>query len=340
MNIPHIASLQQLLQGKKQIAILVHWNPDGDALGSGLGLVHALNKMGHKATLVVPNAFPPFLSWMPGANQAIVAEDSLRAARLLLEKVELVFCLDFNALGRVGVELETILRGLETPLLLVDHHQMPEPVFTWKFSDTSMSSTSEMVYHLVQSLGRTDVLDAEIGGCLYAGILTDTGSFRFASTTATTHRAVAHLLELGVRTEKIYHEVYDRNKESRLRLLSKALEKLTILPEYRTAFIALSANDLKQNQYEKGDTEGFVNYGLSLDGICFAAMFTEQDDRIRISFRSKGSFDVNQFSRNHFGGGGHINAAGGASSASLDETINLFITLLPEYKKALQNNEV
>lgn len=340
MNIPNIASLEQLLQGKKQIAVLVHWNPDGDALGSGLGLVHALNKMGHKATLIVPNAFPAFLGWMPGASEVLVAEETLRATRTLLDKVDLVFCLDFNALNRVGTELEALLRQSEVPKVLVDHHQMPEAVFAWQFSDTSMSSTSEMVYHLVNALGRTDVLDAEIGNCLYAGILTDTGSFRFASTTAQTHRAVAHLLELGVRTEKIYHEVYDRNKESRLRLLSKALEKLTILPEYRTAFIALTSNDLKQNHYEKGDTEGFVNYGLSLDGICFAAMFTEQEDRIRISFRSKGSFDVNQFSRNHFGGGGHINAAGGSSTVSLDETINHFITLLPEYKKALQSNEV
>lgn len=333
-------SLNQLMTSAKRAVVVIHWNPDGDALGSGLAWTRYLNKTGIRTTLIAPNDFPPFLKWMPGSDQVIIADEDGRRARQAIEKADLVFCLDFNSLARTGMELETRLKESRLPLVLIDHHQQPEAHFAWSFSETAMSSTSEMIFHLIMALGGEEHLDEEMAGCLYAGILTDTGSFRFSATTATTHRAVARLLETGVKTERIYHEVYDRNKESRLRLLSKALEKLTILPEYRTSFIVLSAGDLKQNQYEKGDTEGFVNYGLSLDGICFTAMFTEQDDRIRISFRSKGSFDVNRFAREHFQGGGHINAAGGSSHLSLDETISRFIEVLPAYKKALQANEL
>jgi len=222
---------------------------------------------------------------------------------------------------------------------LIDHHQQPDE-FTYMYSDTEMCSTCQMVYHFIEKMGDIDLLDSDIATCLYTGIMTDTGSFRFRSTTSTTHRIIASLIDKGAENDKIHNNVYDANSYNRLLLLGQALSNLQILPKYNTAYITLSTEEKKRFDFQKGDTEGVVNYALSLKGIIFAAIFIEDSEQsiIKISFRSKGEFSVNQFSRNHFNGGGHDNAAGGKSYTSIAETITEFVSLLPKYQKELEES--
>ena len=223
---------------------------------------------------------------------------------------------------------------------MIDHHQSPDDYATVTYSDVLMSSTSQMVYHLIEALDGLDFLTPEISTNLYCGIMTDTGSFRFPCTTATTHKVIAHLIETGAKNSEIHQNIYDTNSPNRMKLLGAALKNLEILYEYKTAYISLSQSDLDSNHFKKGDTEGFVNYALSIEGIIFAVIFIEnkQEDIIKMSLRSKGSFSVNEFARNHYNGGGHINAAGGRSLKSLTETISEFISILPRYKKELSHD--
>jgi phosphoesterase RecJ-like protein len=243
-------------------------------------------------------------------------------------------------LHRVGDDMEKTLEAYENDFAMIDHHQQPESVATYLYSDTSICSTAQMVYHFLEMLGDTESITKDIATCLYTGIMTDTGSFRFRSTTSETHRIVAKLIEKGAENDKIHSNVYDSNSYNRLLLLGQALTNLKILPKYKTAFITLSEKEKKKFNYKKGDTEGVVNYALSLEDIVFAAIFIEDEEQkiIKISFRSKGVFSVNQFARNYFNGGGHDNAAGGKSDLSLSDTVEHFTSLLPNYKDELQNS--
>lgn len=324
-----IEIVKNLLANPKKIAIIPHRSPDGDAMGSTLALYHFLKKLNHQPIVISPNDFPGFLAWLPGSESVLVYENEKESVSKVLQSAELVFTLDFNALHRTG-EMEQILQKLKVPFVMIDHHQKPDNYALVTYSDTSIGSTCQMIYEFISSLGKKDLLDKTIATCLYTGIMTDSGSFRFPSTTSTTHRIVADLIDLGVNNSEIHNLVFDDNSFNRLQLLGRALQNMKVFPEYKTAYTTLSQNELDEFHYKKGDTEGFVNYGLTIKGINFAAIFIENRDEnsIKISFRSQGEFDVNQFSRENFNGGGHINAAGGKSTLSMEETTKKFENLL------------
>lgn len=333
-----IERIKQLLKSPKQIVIVPHKNPDGDAMGSALGLYHYLKKLNHQVTLITPNDYPDFLKWIPGDSTVLKYDSQTKESDNLIQKADIIFTLDFNALHRTG-NMEPVLAESKAIKIMIDHHQAPDDFATYVFSDVAMSSTCEMVYHFIDMLEDTKNIDANIATCLYVGIMTDTGSFRFSCTSSHTHRIAAILIEKGANNSQIHNNVYDTNTYEKLQLLGCALSNLKIIPEYRTAYITLTQKELTKFNYKKGDTEGVVNYGLSLNNIVMAAIFIEdrQEGIIKISLRSKGDFSVNELSRTHFEGGGHTNAAGGKSLLSLKDTVEKFISILPTYYKALNN---
>ena len=329
MTYSDIQAIQLLLSTPKKIVIIPHRNPDGDAMGSTLGLFHFLLKLNHKPIVISPNEFPEFLAWMPGSENVLVYEKDKDNTTKILQEAELLFTLDFNALHRVG-EMENVLKTLSAPFVMIDHHQKPDDYAAVTYSDTAFGSTCEMVYNFIGFLGHQNLIDQNIATCIYTGILTDSGSFKYPKTTGTTHRIVADLIDLGAKNTEIPTLLYDNNSYNRLQLLGRALQNLKVIPEHKTAYITLTQDELDHFNHVKGDTEGIVNYGLTIKGIVFAAMFVENKEEkiIKISFRSQGDFDVNQFSRDYFNGGGHINAAGGKSDLSLVETIKKFEDLV------------
>jgi len=336
MNLEITSKVEELLKSSRKIVVIGHKNPDGDAIGSCLGLANYLKQKGHQLTVIMPNDFPGFLKWIPEANTILIHEkDPIKSNRIIKES-ELIFTLDFNALDRTG-ELQESLENSDSDFIMIDHHQDPDnyPIVT--YSDVSICSTSQMVYHFIEALNDLDAINKNIATQLYVGIMTDTGSFRFPATDSTTHEVIAMLIDRGADNAYIHQNIYDTNTPERIKLLGAALKNLTILSEYNTAFITLSMDELSQHDFKKGDTEGFVNYALSIKGINFGLIFIEgiQENFIKISLRSKGPFSVNDFARNHFSGGGHINAAGGRSNKSLEETITYFISILPAYKESL-----
>ncbi len=331
-----ILEIEAILTRPKHIVIVPHKNPDGDAMGSTLGLCLYLIKNNHHATVIAPNDYPDFLKWLPGNDNVIIYESDRTNAEILIEKADIIFTLDFNAFHRAG-DMETPLANSKAIKIMIDHHQQPDRYAKYMYSDIAMSSTCEMVYHFIRKLGDVDEIDRQIATCLYAGILTDTGSFRFPSSSSTTHIVAADLIDKGANHSEIYNAIYDTNSYERLQLLGVALNNLKVLPEYKTAYITLSQEELNTGNFRKGDTEGFVNYGLSIKGVIFAAIFIEhkQEGIIKISLRSEGDFSVNEFSRENFEGGGHTNAAGGKSDLSLNETVEKFISILSRYKNTL-----
>lgn len=331
-----ITKIKNLLSSPKKIIIVPHKNPDGDAVGSSLGLYLFLKKHLHEVTVIAPNDYPDFLKWMPEEQSILKFESQREASKKLIDNADIIFTLDFNALHRTG-EMEIPLQDSKAIKIMIDHHQQPDGYATYMYSDTSMSSTCEMVYNFIDMLGEAALITSEIATCLYAGIMTDTGSFRFPSTTSKTQQVAANLMEKGADNSAIYNAIYDTNTSDRMQLLGCALKNLNVLPDFKTAFITLSQEELNSFNFRKGDTEGFVNYGLSIENIVFAAIFIEhkQEGITKISFRSKGDFSVNEFARSHFEGGGHTNAAGGKSDLNLKDTVEKFITILPSYKHAL-----
>ncbi|NNL82026.1 MAG: bifunctional oligoribonuclease/PAP phosphatase NrnA [Winogradskyella sp.] len=338
MNSKDILELKSLLNTPKEIVIVPHKNPDGDAMGSTLGLYHFLKGLGHKATVIAPNDYPEFLKWLPSDDTVIKYESQTKEADDLIDKAELIFTLDFNALSRTG-EMETSLIASTATKILIDHHQQPDQYAAYMYSDVSMSSTCEMVFNFIEFLDGLDRISPEIATCLYTGIMTDTGSFKFRSTTSRTHRVIATLIDKGADNMQIHDNVYDTNSYQSLQLLGCALQNLRLLTEFNTVYITLSQEELDAHNFRKGDTEGFVNYGLSIKDVVLAVIFIEnkQEDIIKISLRSKGTFSVNDFARMHFSGGGHINAAGGRSELDLSETVEKFISILPQYKTELNS---
>ncbi|WP_040279054.1 DHH family phosphoesterase [Psychroserpens damuponensis] len=337
MNKEDIKSIKELLSSPKKIVIIPHKNPDGDAIGSTLGLLHYLNTYNHEAVIIAPNDYPDFLKWMPGEASVLKYDQHKDECDALLISAELIFTLDFNSLGRIGA-MQDAVANTKAIKIMIDHHQQPDDYAQFMYSDVSMSSTCEMVYNFIDMLDDTNKVDADIATCLYTGIMTDTGSFRFPSTTSATHKIIGNLIEKGANNAQIHNNIMDTNSYERTQLLGKALSNLKVIPEYRTAYITLTQEELNSFNFKKGDTEGFVNYGLSLKGIIFAAIFIEsqQDNIIKISLRSKGDFSVNELSRAHFEGGGHTNAAGGKSDLNMSDTIDKFISILPQYKKDLK----
>lgn len=328
-----IQAIQLLLSTPKKIVIIPHRSPDGDAMGSTLGLYHFLLKNNHQPTVISPNEFPEFLAWMPGSETVRIFEKDKKNCTIILEEAELIFTLDFNALHRVG-EMENVLNKLKAPFIMIDHHQTPDDFAAFTYSDTAFGSTCEMLYNFISFLGKKQDIDKTIGTCIYTGILTDSGSFRFPKTTGTTHRIIADLIDLGVENTEIPTLLFDNSSFGRLQLLGRALQNMKVLAENKTAYTTLSQDELNTFDFVKGDTEGIVNYGLSIKGIVFTAIFIEnrEENIIKISFRSQGDFDVNQFARDYFNGGGHHNAAGGKSELSMEETVKKFEDLVTKLK--------
>jgi len=333
MKIQDIQAIQLLLATPKKIAIIPHRGPDGDAMGSTLGLYHFLIKNNHQPTVIAPNDFPDFLAWLPGSETVKIFEKDTDNCTKILEEAELVFTLDFNAFHRTG-EMEHTLARLKVPFIMIDHHQKPDDYAAYMYSDTSFGSTCEMLYNFISFLDKKGDLDKTIATCIYTGILTDSGSFRFPGTTGNTHRIIAELIDLGVENTQIPVLLFDNSSYSRLQLLGRALQNMKVFEEYKASYTTLTQAELDAFNYIKGDTEGIVNYGLSIKGINFTAIFIENKDEriIKISFRSQGGFDVNQFARDHFNGGGHSNAAGGRSEATMEETVKKFEDLVTKLK--------
>lgn len=325
-----IQDVLPLLQTSRKIFITTHHKPDGDAIGSMLGLYHYLTRKGHHVTPVAPSEVPDFLQWLPGIDQVINYEALPLPAHAALKEADLVFCLDFNALGRTK-SMETLLATASAPRVMIDHHMFPQDVFQYGISIPEKSSTCEMVYDFINLCGDNALIDQDMAACLYTGVMTDTGSFRFNVTTASVHEMVADLLRRGLQHSRIHEEVYDSWSANRMRFVGYVLiERMEIFPKYNTGLIALSRKDIHLFNLGAGDTEGIVNYPLSISGVRFATLITEKADEVRLSFRSKGDFDVNEFARLHFSGGGHFNASGGRSQLSFEETVTKFKRILTD----------
>ncbi len=337
MNVNDVNVLKTYFEEPKRIVFVAHKNPDGDAVGSTTAMAMLYQKLGHKVKVVLPNGIPDFIAWMPNADDVYRYDLQNTQSKNVIQKADVIFLLDFNALHRVGEDMQKCLESFKGKFIMIDHHQQPDDVAMVTYSDTSICSTCQMVYHFAEKMNYLEHIDAAIATSLYTGIMTDTGSFRFPSTTSTTHRIIADLIDKGAQNANIHNQVFGNNSYSRLQLLGQSLTNLKVIEDCKTAYITLTQQELKQYNYQKGDTEGVVNYALSLKGIVFAAIFIEDTDQgiVKISFRSKGKFSVNQFARNYFDGGGHDNAAGARSVLSLEETIEKFLGLVPNYKQDL-----
>ncbi len=332
-----IQEFYPLLASPKNIVITTHQKPDGDAMGSSLGLYHFLIQLGHKVTVISPTNWANFLNWMPGCKNVVEFDSAKEKSIGILNKADVLFCLDFNILHRTK-HMEPVLEALNCIKVLIDHHEQPQvAVFQYGISDTSKSSTCEMVYDFIIESGHADNINTDVAECLYTGLMTDTGSFRFPSTSAAVHRAVTHLKENGLQHSKVHDAIYDSSLENRLRFIGYALlNKMEVFYEYNTCMMNISKADLLKFNIRTGDTEGLVNYLLTIQGIRFGAIVIDRDEERKWSFRSKGNFDVNTFARKHFEGGGHFNAAGGRSSDSLENTVKQFKEVIKEYKEQLQ----
>lgn len=330
-----LKTVSQLLEVPSRIIVTSHYNPDGDALGSSLALTSYLLKKGHKVSMILPNDFPDFLNWMPGIEDTLIYFHKSKTADELIANASVIFCLDYNAIPRVNLFADKLFaaKGIK---ILIDHHLQPEDHFDHSFSVINTSSTSELIFDFIVAMDDYSLIDRDIAVNLYVGIMTDTGSFSFACNYPHTYEVVSKLVQKGVDTERAHRLVYDTYSEGRMRLLGFCLsERMVVLHESATAYIWLNKSDMDRFNFKAGDTEGVVNYALSIKDISFAAFFTEKSDRIRISFRSKGNFSVNDFARDHYQGGGHRNAAGGDSYMSMEQTLSAFEALLPGYKDEL-----
>jgi len=323
---------RNLLKTSKNIVIVTHWSPDGDAMGSSLGLYLFLKKLEKNVQVIVPNDYPDFLKWMPGDKQVINFQQHQKKAISAIDKCDLIFTLDFNSFKRIE-KLGEVLEKAKAPKVLIDHHQQPDDYASYYFHDVNACSTCELVFDLIVGVGGKKLIDKKMASCLYVGLMTDTGSFRYPSVTAKTHLVISELLKTGIIPSDIHSAVYDTYSEDRMKLLGYALsEKMVLLSGLPVAYIALNDVELKKFNFKKGDTEGLVNYPFSIKGIKVCVLFNEAvgEGCIKISFRSKGKIDVNKFARTFFSGGGHINAAGGKSVDSLENTVNKFIGLAKE----------
>ncbi len=337
MNHQIIVNIRDRILQASNIVIVTHTNPDGDAIGSSLGFYLFLLKFNPaaKIRIIVPNDFPSFLKWMPAVKNIRIYQDNDVEAILEIQEADLCFCLDFNALKRTD-KLSSFLEESKAQKILIDHHPQPDPNFDIMVSNIASSSTSELIYDVINGLGGKELMDEDIASCLYVGIMTDTGSFSYSCRRPETYLVVAELIRLGIDSELIHRKIYDTYSENRMRLLGFCLsERLKVLKDFHTAYIFLTLDDLNRFNHQNGDTEGVVNYALSIEGIVFAVLFTEKESKIRISMRSKGEFSVNDFARAHFQGGGHKNASGGDSFTSMRETLNYFESVLGNYQDQL-----
>jgi bifunctional oligoribonuclease and PAP phosphatase NrnA len=333
----NIEEIFPFLDQPKTITIIMHLKPDADAMGSSLGLFHFLKQFGHRLHVISPTNWADWLKWMPGASAVTDYELNTERANKYLDESDWIFCLDFNTLVRTR-HMAGKLKSVKAPKILIDHHQEPSiDDFAFGMSDPNKSSTSEMVYDLITRTGHSELINIATAQCLYAGVMTDTGSFRFSSATADVHRMVAVLKDTGLQHSKIHEELFDNFLENRLRFIGHVLQnRMDIYYEYNTALISVPWRDLVKYEIKTGDTEGLVNYPLTIRGIRLVALIIDRDEEIKCSFRSKDDFDVNSFARKYFEGGGHFNAAGGRSGGTLEQTVHQFIRAMKESMFELQ----
>lgn len=327
-----IPELRSACENPRHIAIIPHINPDGDAIGAATALALFLQTQGHTTTIISPTDVAYYLNWLPDSEQIISYERQPEIARQALQAAEIVFALDFGVASRAGKLMEFTTGK---PSINIDHHIDYQPFTTYVFRDVTASSTCELVYRFIKLFAPDFSITADIATSIYTGILTDTGSFRYRSTSPAVHRVAAELMEAGADFERVHFKIYSSNTENRTRLQAYCVsEYLKVLPEYKTAYIAVPKTALMRFGYREGDTEGLVSYPLSIEGINLGVMILENRDMIRMSFRSIGPFPANQLAA-HFNGGGHHNAAGGKSFDSLFETEQKFLSILPQYKQSL-----
>lgn len=316
----------------------MHHRPDADALGSSLGLASFLRKGHHQVSVIAPTPYPNFLAWMPGSKDVIIfCKGNKQRSFTLLEEADLVFCLDFSVPSRID-EMGEVVKNASGTTVVIDHHLEPQDFTDFIFWDPHVSATAELVYTFIEQLGEKERIDKDIAECLYAGIMTDTGSFKYPNTTTNSHLVTAALMDRGADVAHVSRLIYENNSLDKLQFISFAIiHRLVILEDYRTAYFAISKADFQKFKLKKGDTEGLVNYALSLKNIILAALITEKEDHVRISFRSRKNFSVNNLAKAYFEGGGHKNAAGGNSRLTLKKTVEKFEHLVKENEKALLN---
>ncbi len=333
-----IQAIAEINRKVEKVVIVTHYNPDGDALGSSLALYHHYKNGGFDVKVLLPNQFPSFLAWMPGSENIVIAERQAKQAKNIIQEADLLYVVDMNAPHRAGEFLEPAIKESRAFKILIDHHINPDIDCNVIFSKPGASSTCQLIYEfLFENLKISkEKLTLEMAICIYVGIITDTGSLTYSCNDPKLYLILSQLIERGVNGEMAHRLVYDNYEESRIHLLGLSLSRrLKILPEYATAYIYLSQEDLQNCHYQIGDTEGFVNYGLTMRKIHLAAIFVQRKNKIRVSFRSKGNFDVNLLARTHFSGGGHRNAAAAYHNDTLENTLKYFEALLPQYQKEL-----
>jgi len=334
-DIAQLREITALVSASRHIAIIPHHKPDGDAMGAALALYNYFQNKNKKAVVITPGSYPGFLQWMKGNDAVLDFEKQPEKAKQALLDAQIIFCVDFNAPQRVE-DLEKPLLGSKAKKVLLDHHLDPQTFCDYAFSFPEASSTCELVYHFIVQSGDRDRITKDIAECLYTGIMTDTGSFRFPSMSSDAHHIIAELMAAGASNHKIHELIFDNYSADRIRLVGYCIsEKLVILKEFNTAYMSVTERELRSFNHATGDTEGIVNYGLGIKGIRMAAFFSERDGLIKISFRSKGDFSVEEIASKYFEGGGHKNAAGGKTEATMEKTIQRFLEILPEYKNEL-----
>ncbi len=334
-----LVQFKEKIDNIHNIVIIPHLNPDGDAMGSSLGLKNVLKGMDKEVEVVTPSGFPRFLSWMNGASDVLVFEEQKEAAAKRISEAEALIFVDFNSLKRVG-EMSKLVAGFAGDKIMIDHHPYPENIVDIMISVPESSSTCELVYNVISRVGLDQYVNGFAAECFYTGIMTDTGALSYNSSNPDTYRVVAQILEKGIDKDKIHELVFHSNSFYRMKLLGHVLgEKMFLLPEQNAAYLWLTKDELEKYNFQQGDTEGFVNYPLGIEGINISAFFMEKDDIVKCSFRSRGDFPVNQFSELNFSGGGHRNAAGGESQLNMQDTIEKFKTELAKFYQHFQESK-
>ncbi|OOQ58669.1 DHH family phosphoesterase [Mucilaginibacter pedocola] len=331
-----LTALAELLAQPKKIVITTHHKPDGDAMGSSLGLYNYLVQLGHHARVIAPTDYPDFLAWLPGNEEVIIYTENTEASAVLIAEADIIFCLDFNSLSRIN-QMGELVGASSAYKVMIDHHLEPQDFDDYRYWNINACATAQLVYTFIANeLGHREYINKDVATCLYTGILTDSGSFRLPNTTSDVHRIVAELIDCGAVNWRIHELIYNSASENRLRFLGHCLANcLEILPEYNTAIIAVNKADLEKFDVNTGDTEGVVNYALSIASIKLGAFIVERKDMVKLSLRSKEEFPANEICKKYFNGGGHRNAAGGQSGESFEATVEKFKSILPEYKKLL-----
>ncbi len=329
--------VREKISQPSNILITTHSNPDGDAIGSSLALASYLKKKNHSVQVMVPDPYPDFLAWMAGHEDILVFSNSESECVKAIEQADIIFAADYNNLGRLN-DAAGFVRRSNAIKILIDHHLVPSDEFDYKISISRISSTSELLYNFIEKMGDIHLVDKNIAECIYAGIITDTGSLSYSCNYVKTYQILANLFQLGIDGEHLHRLIYDTYSESRLRLLGYSIsDQLVVLHEYHCAYIILSREDLQRFNYQIGDTEGVVNYALSIKDINLAALFMEREGIVKVSFRSKGNFAVNTLAAEYFNGGGHRNAAGANCTTTLEETVAKFRQILPQYQTMLKS---